>query len=316
MYNYRIYPSLLDKFQDYLDYQIQAEMPWNKVSEAAHNRGEYLDKAVGDYILSPDEVAERIEVELINSINRCPKEPNEAADAGTCFNEVVDCLIHKRKPLNDDIKVQTLRREDGTPVCIEARLNGFTFNFDIALCRQMAEYYRGALSQYMLSAPIDTQHGKVELYGYADEWLGDSIFDIKTTSAYDFPKFERKTQRLVYPYCAIKSGFVADIDYFEYTVIKWCKNNRDVIYKPRTYSDGVDNTNDYERLEPHEITIWRGDMYQEIYSYTHDVDTERLRLIVERFIEWLEYRREYITDSKIFGGENSENYQGTKIENL
>lgn len=315
MNNYKIYPSLLDKFQDYLDYHIIAEQPWNKVSESALSRGLYEGKEAGDYILSPDEMAERLEVELINQINRCLKEPNEAADAGTAFNEVVDCLIHKKNTDRQDIKLKTLRRQDGSPVCIEAKMNGFTFNFDIDLCRELAEYYRGAISQYLVQADLQTMHGNVLLYGYIDEWVGSKIYDIKTTSMYDFGKFERKTQRLVYPYCAIESGLTRNIDSFEYTIVKWSRR-KDIIYKTRMFSTGGDNLDDYEKIVPEGVEILNGEIFKEEYSYNHPNDTERLRLFVERFIEWLEYRKDYITDKKIFGGENPEGYIGTQITNL
>ena len=51
---FKIYPSLLDKFQEFLDYEQAAEEPWNKVSETAKEKGQYPDLEVGDYILSPD----------------------------------------------------------------------------------------------------------------------------------------------------------------------------------------------------------------------------------------------------------------------
>lgn len=313
---YSIYPSLLDKFQDLLHYDLVAEQPWNKVSEAAHNRGQHLDKEVDDYILSPDEMAAKIELELINSINRCPKEPNEAADAGTCFNEVVDCLIKGKNTDRKDITIRTLRREDGTPYAIEACLNDFTFYYDVHLCKDIAHYFRGAMCQYLVQGCLDTKYGEVTLYGYIDEWIGDRIYDIKTTSMYDFGKFQDKTQKLVYPYCAVESGMVDSIDSFEYSVIKWKKNNRDVVYTTRMCSDGIDNMNDYEKVVEKPIDVWKGEFFREVYTYNHESAKNTLRMICERFIEWLTYRKEFITDKKIFGGENPEGYQGELLTSL
>lgn len=316
MSNYKIYPSLLDKFQDFLDYDQVAESPWNKVGESAHAKGLHLDKQVGDYILSPQEMADKIEVELINSINRCDKEPCEAADAGTCFNEVVDCLINRCTTQRDDMTIASLRRSDGTPYAIMATLNGFTFYYDINLCKDVAKYFDGALCQYLVEGELPTMYGDVHLYGYIDEWLGSKIYDIKTTSMYDFGKFERKYQKLVYPYCAVQSGLAENIEEFEYTVVKWNKNINDVRVVERKYSDGVDNLNDYTAQEEMPIKIWGGTCYTEVYSYNHTLATQKLRQICERFIEWLEYRRDYITDKKIFGGENPSGYKGIKLERL
>ena len=89
--DYRIYPSLLDKFQELLDYQTAFEGPWNKVSETAKKEGKYPDLEVGDYILTADEMQDKLEQELVDAINRVPHEPWEAADKGTAFNEVTRC---------------------------------------------------------------------------------------------------------------------------------------------------------------------------------------------------------------------------------
>lgn len=316
MSRYSIYPSLLDKFQDLLHYDMVAEQPWNKVSESALAKGLYPGKEVGDYILSPDEMAEKIEVELINSINRCPKQPMEAADAGTCFNEVVDCLIKRKNTERTDMTIRTLRRDDGTPFAIEAKMNGFTFYYNVSLCRDLAAYFHDAISQYLVQAGLDTRYGEVTLYGYIDEWIGNRIYDIKTTSMYDFGKFADKTQKLVYPFCAVESGMVDSITEFEYTIVKWKKNNKDVIYTTRLCSDGVDNMNDYEVQQPVYIDVWSADCFREVYTYNHEDARRMLQLLCERFIEWLEYRKKYITDKKIFGGENPDGYVGKEIEKI
>lgn len=36
-----------------------------------------------------------------------------------------------------------------------------------------------------MSAVIPTRYGDVELYGYIDELVRDTVYDIKTTSKYD-----------------------------------------------------------------------------------------------------------------------------------
>ena len=62
---YRIYPSLLDSFAQMLDYEVVAEEMWNKKD--------------GEYVLTPDEMYDKLEKELIATINREPHEPIEAA---------------------------------------------------------------------------------------------------------------------------------------------------------------------------------------------------------------------------------------------
>jgi len=72
---YRFYATLLDAFQSYLDSDSNFER-WGK------------DMTI-------DEWREKCERDLIDKINRVPFQ-SEAADKGTAFNEVVDCLVENR----------------------------------------------------------------------------------------------------------------------------------------------------------------------------------------------------------------------------
>lgn len=258
---YRIYPSLLDKFQKFIDSDIEADGFFN------------VDRETGEQKLTADEIADKHEQELIDMINRVPKPPIEAADKGTCFNEIVDCIIEKRKSSREDISIKTVK-ENVQPYIL-AEMNGFTFCFDIALCKYMATYFDGSVCQHFCSSTIDTAYGTVELYGYADEIVRDKVFDIKTTSSYDFGKFERSWQKDVYPYCLTESGECTSIREFEYTVVK--------------LKGGTART-----------PLITGDVYKEVYTYNHEQSTIRLRQMLERFIEWLESSRDKITDKKIF----------------
>lgn len=282
---YRIYPSLLDKFQSYLDSDIEAESFWN------------IDSETGEMKKSPDEITAANEQALLDAINRVPHEPIEAADKGTCFNEIVDCLVEHRKSSREDIVIKTVPiviqegaiDNFGKPLyydeyptgekCILATLNGFEFRFDIGLCREAAAYFKDAVPQHLCKAVISTAYGDVELYGYADEIVRDKVFDIKTTSSYQFGKFERAWQKFVYPWCLVESGEMPEVSSFEYTVF--------VLSKPTSKSPFI-----------------TGKMYREEYTYDHEQAGIQLRSILERFIEWLEAHREEITDRKIFGGED------------
>ncbi len=258
---YRIYPSLLDKFQKYLDSGMEADSFFN------------TDRETGEQKLTEDEIADRHEQELIDMINRVPKEPIEAADKGTCFNEIIDCLIERRKCSREDMTIETVDENEFS--FILAQMNGFSFKFDINLCKEVSEYFKGAVCQYLCKGTIETSHGVVELYGYADEIVRDKVYDIKTTSNYDFGKFERCWQKELYPYCLVESGDCVNISEFEYTVIK--------------LKGGTSRT-----------PLISGDIYKEVYTYNHAKTTQNLKLMLERFIAWLEQHRNKITDKKIF----------------
>ena len=261
--SYKIYPSLLDKFQAFLDSEQAAEEWWNLDSE-------------GDYKLTADEMSDKLEQELLDSVNRVQREPMEAADKGTCFNEAVDCVISHRKCEYEGMSIRS-EKTQGTGVII-ANMNGFEFVFDMDLVKDAAMYFNGAISQHYCRAVIPTRYGNVELYGYADEIKGDMVYDIKTTSRYDFGKYGKGWQRFVYPWCLVESGQMKEVAAFEYTVFVWLGGSQ-------------------------RNPVLTAKMYPEVYTYNHDNATVELRNICERFIEWLENHRSQITDKKIFAEE-------------
>lgn len=299
---YKFYPSLLDGFQRLLDSEQEAESVFNEDTEN------------GGYKLSLDEIVARNTQELIDKINRKPHPPVEAQDKGTCFNEVVDALIENRKSSREDVKIMsrksgaiyikdfngnqgyveagksgvapeafeaTAKSFGATPVPahIEAKMNCFTFRFDIDFCMRVAEYFAGSVPQQYCEATIDTKYGKVTLYGFPDEIRKDVVYDIKTTSKYEFGKYENHWQRYVYPYCLLESGMVTQISEFEYT--------------PIVLSGGTSRT-----------PIIYGNLFRERYDYDHEAARRELRNICERFIEWIEFNKDSITDKKIFNNGN------------
>ena len=80
---YRIYPSLLDKFEGLLHVEEEVESPFN------------LDAETGEYKRTEEEIAFELKKSLIDAINRVPFD-SEAADRGTAFNAIVDSYIHRR----------------------------------------------------------------------------------------------------------------------------------------------------------------------------------------------------------------------------
>lgn len=281
---YCIYPTLLIGFQSLLDYELAAEEDWNKVTEAAHNRGEHLDKEIGDYKLTPDEMYLKLECDLLDTVNRVDGDYCEAAARGTAFNEIVDCLIENRRSRLPNCDIRTAANASGTRV-IRADIDGYSFDFDISLCREAAREFKGSLTQFMAKSTIGTKYGSVCLYGYIDEWCGNKMYDIKTTSRYAWGKYERGWQRYVYPWCVIEAGETTEVESFTYWIVEWAH-------------------------QPKGMPLTAKGIYREEYTYDHEDATMKIRNMVESFIEWLESRRDFIQDKRIFGGENPVGWHG------
>lgn len=270
MIKYKFYPTLLDKFQHWVDSEEEFEAYWNENTEE------------GGYKTSLEDIQRKNEQELLDAINRVPHEPIMVADRGTCFNEIVDCLIENRPCQREDMTIEKVIDEIISPSpFIRAEMNEFVFDFDVSTCREVAKFYEGATPQCRVEATINTAYGEVLLYGYADEVRRDVVYDIKTTTKYEFGKYQKYWQRYVYPYCLIESGDATSISSFE--------------FNPVVISGGTSR-----------YPLFRGQMFREAYDYNHEEATQVIRQICERFIEWLESHKELITDKKIFGGENDE----------
>lgn len=270
--DYRIYPSALKAFQDFLDYELIAEESWNKLN--------------GEYKRSPAEMELKLEIDLINTINRVDKGPMEAADKGTAFNEVIDCIIENRDSSRDDCRIFRVNWPNCKVPVYRAEINGFTFDFHRQTCEQIAEKFEGSMPQYLAKGYMQTHYGLVEFYGYIDEWIGNVMVDLKTTSKYTFGKYERGWQHHLYPWCMVESGLCTEIDSFVYYVVEWAKGTNPILVK---------NT------------------YEEVYTYDHERSGRKLREMSEQFISWLESRREFIQDKRIFGGENPDGWRGRAL---
>lgn len=253
--DYMFYPSQLDKFQGYLDCHERFESRFN------------IDEN-GNYKKSFEEIELAERQALIDSINRVPF-TSVAADKGTAFNEIVDAFLNSKKPE----KVQLFGSfKDDT---IRATINENVFYFGYEFCLKAVEYFAGCLNQVYTEANIETKYGVVKLYGYVDEVKRDIVYDIKTTSRYEFGKYSKKWQRHLYPYALIESGYLEEVKAFEYTAYA-LKGGTPTAPK---------------------IT---GVQYPEYYAYDHKQSTEMLTKHCERFIEFIEQHRDLITDKKIF----------------
>ena len=265
---YRIYPSLLDKYTAYLRADEEAESYFN------------IDSETGEYKKSPQEIEDELKRSLIDAINRVPFS-SEAADKGTAFNALIDMAVHCRKHVPTEREPYSIVGDRETNMVqvtfpatdISPERN---FIFDRKWVFEQAEYFKGSVSQLFVSAILPTEYGDVELYGYIDELKMDVVYDIKTTSKYDFGKYERGWQRHVYPYCLIASGQMDNISAFEYTAYQ--------------LKGGTSRT-----------PLISGTRYKEYYTYNHEQTTRMLTAHVEGFIAFLESHRDLITDKKIFG---------------
>lgn len=265
---YRLTPSLLNSFQDLLDCDIN------------------YDKFYGDNenaTITPEEYFRKCEQELIDACNRVPF-VSEAASRGTALNEIVDCILERRKQ-REDMSVERLYDQPYPPkaipdkshiVGLRAALDGFTFDFNIELVNRLTEYFSGSICQYRCEATIDTTFGPVILYGDADYIRRDVVHDLKTTSKYDkFGKYARGWQKHLYPWALIKSGDVTEISGFEYTVVPLVGGNS------RT-------------------PLINGSIYKEWFDFSFEDSEHALRGITEGMIHWIEEHRNLITHKRIF----------------
>lgn len=252
---FRFYATLLDAFSDYLNSNRIYERYWGRSENPP---------------FTADEFGEKQFQALIDRINRVPLD-SEAADRGTAFNELVDCMVENRKPSPGFI-VEKIYDDmgNGKVVAVTAEYKERLYRFDIRLLREFADYYTGSVPQLHVSALLPTPKGNVQLYGYIDELLPLSVHDIKTTNSYFVGKFKSHWQHIVYPYCLWQNGYSLDsISTFEYNVAEIDKAGR-----------------------------WQS--FTESYTFNPDRDVPRLRDHCMALITFLQCYSSLITDTKIF----------------
>jgi len=250
---YKIYATLLDSYFNYLNSDVIYERYYGWSENPPCTEEEFQQKQFQ---------------ELIDRINRKPFD-SEAADRGTAFNEIIDCMIENRK--SSIMEISRVYHDDGTLYGIKSVYNERIFTFSISLCREFANYYKGALTQQRVEAILPTAYGNVLVYGLIDELMPTSVHDIKTTGSYTVGKFKDHHQHLVYPYALMKNG--SDVRTFEYNIVEFNKGGYVV------------------------------DTYTETYVFNPERDIPILTNHCEEFIRFLEENRELITDKKIFGNE-------------
>lgn len=294
--NYRFYPTLLDSYQKFCDTKAEDYFYKDEAGDWHRNYSE----TEGTLHFSQEEVDALLEQELIDKINRVPQEPSEAADKGTMFNEILDCIITRKQCADPKKVIKTIKSYDdfvnaaslshdlkrtepnedvfkriGKLPFVYASFEGFEFYFDVDLCKNAAAYFGNSIAQYFTKANIETSGGLVELYGYIDYLKEDKVFDAKTTKKYDFGNYQKYWQRFVYPFTLIESEMMSSISSFEFSVFE--------------LKGGTSRS-----------PLITGTKYKEVYTYDHERARKMITLQCERFIDFLELNRDKITNKKIF----------------
>lgn len=263
---YRITPSLLNSYQNLLDSDDNWEQFYGGQEDPSITSEDYYKKC---------------EQELLDAINRVPF-VSEAASKGTALNELVDCLVDKRKQ-REDMTVERIYQPEDAHVIdnligLRAGIDGFSFPFDIGLVRSLADYFNGASCQYRCEALLDTSFGPIIVYGDADYIRKDVVYDLKSTGKYSYPKFDKGWQKHLYPYALLESGDLQSVSEFEYTMAELKGGNS-------------------------KSPLITGDIYRERYDFHFEESKLRLRETTEGLISWVEAHRNLITHPRIFNEE-------------
>lgn len=194
-----IYPSLLDSFTNLLN----AEETWDKYWGQSANPSISLH----DYLVQSKQA-------FFDGLNRVKTEPIEAADRGTCLNEIVDDIIMNKKSKRCDYEII----DNGKVRGYSASMNGFTFFYPMQIVEEYVKLYRYGIAQVLTSANIETSHGVFNLYGFIDYLNPLSVHDMKTTGSYNLFKFKNHWQHKLYMYCLRENGASCDTFYYDVTV--------------------------------------------------------------------------------------------------
>lgn len=245
---YKFWATLLDAYQNYIDASDIYEEYWGFSDNPPFSLQEFQNKQYES---------------LLDTINKVPFD-SEAADKGTAFNEVIDCIVLHHN--SDKMQITKERNDKGSITGVKAVYNNREFHFPLPLIQRMASYYKDGVPQQYVEATLPTAYGDVLLYGFTDYILPLKICDLKTTARYSVGKYKKHYQHLVYPYCLRQNG--ADVRTFEYNVVVMSKYNYDI--------------------------------YTETYLFRPDRDIPKLTATCEDIIRFLQDNKEKINNTKIF----------------
>lgn len=214
-YIYRISPSLLNKFSDWLNAGDDWDRYWGDSQQPPQSREDY-ERSKHD--------------ELIAYLNGDPQPPMEEADRGTCLNEIIDCLLGNAS--REDV---TWERQDNIYV---ARKGDFVFRFDGGLVDSLTLTFKTSVAQYHLCHGYRFEGGVIYLHGYADYIFPTMIWDLKTTGKYAPEKYSCNWQRHVYPVIAVDSQSLTLCERFTFLALE-CRTVDGVI-TGKTFAESYD----------------------------------------------------------------------------
>lgn len=195
--------------------------------------------------------------EIIDRINRVPRPTPEPALKGIAFENCVNNLLSGK-----GAKTDLLNKKGAVIKSYVAEAENKTFLFPVEIVDMIVHRLEGAEMQVFTKADLKTPVGLVEVYGYADYVLRDTVTDLKTTSRYEWPKYLNGCQHKTYLYALNESGIKV-------------------------------NRADYLVTDLNHV-------YVEDYYWSLKMKKELIADIAQ-FIKFLEAHRDKITNKKIFG---------------
>ncbi len=225
---YVLSPSMLNKFTGWLNSEEDYWKYWGNSETPKLTLAEYQQQQ---------------QDELIFYLQGDPQPPMEAADRGTCLNEIVDCLIGAIP--REDV---TWAKED---ISYTAQLNGFSFKFYAQLVDDTQMAMRNGIPQFHLKHLYkpDGVDYEVLLHGYSDYIFPTQIWDLKTTLKYDGEKYANNWQRHVYPMLAVDEGDMISCETFGFHVVELRKDSASDILNGRTWRETYDVNIDESRAK-------------------------------------------------------------------
>lgn len=148
---------------------------------------------------------------------------------------------------------------------ISTIVDGKTFTFDAKIVNELGDRLECSIPQLYTEILLNIDGVEVLLYGYIDYLQLNRCIDLKTTSKYELGKYKDNMQMHLYP-VALKSNGI-DVDEFEFIVT------------------------DFK------------DVYSEVYPINIDNSLSILNNECSLLIEFLELKKDLITNKKIFGSQ-------------
>lgn len=139
----------------------------------------------------------------------------------------------------------------------------YDFEFNPEIIHWFMNETKGGIWQQYVEFYLDCGGYWLYLYGYIDVLRQNHTLDIKTTSQYAFPKYLDDYQHMLYLFGAKMLG--AQVDYHEYLITD------------------------------------QKECYREYYQYQPKRFKESLLTVANDMVFFLESRKEFITNHKVFG---------------